>query len=303
MEGIRSGGKISIQKSVWVFGALSALAHLLFLFAKAPSVSIEKALSPEETKIIVRLTSPETSKKVRQVVETEKSDSNLAKPKTAYLGKQNNSVLRETKAANVGSFKEAGQGVRNAHREMAAQLEKSLRKQTLEKLRFSDLAAKTAIKPMQKKKTPKMVGAQKGLKNGNKNKRGLSSSSDYLEEVPLGDFTRLNTQEFEFYGFYHRIRQKLEQFWGAKLQDQIEKIHKSGRSIASGQNLLTSLEIKMNARGEIVKIHLGSTSGIKELDDVAIESFNQAGPFPNPPQGMVKDGLATIKWGFAVQAN
>ncbi len=67
--------------------------------------------------------------------------------------------------------------------------------------------------------------------------------------------------------------------------------------------LLTSLIIKMNEAGEIVKIQLKSTSGIKELDQVAIDSFNQAGPFPNPPKGMMKNGLATIQWGFAVESN
>ncbi|MCO4755230.1 MAG: TonB C-terminal domain-containing protein, partial [Bacteriovoracaceae bacterium] len=143
----------------------------------------------------------------------------------------------------------------------------------------------------------------KGLKSGERTKRGLSRSSDFLEDVPLGDFTKLNTQEFRFYGFYHRIREKLEQFWGANLQQEMERIYSSGRSIASGKNFLTSLVIKMNAKGEIIKIQLNSTSGIQELDEIAISSFNEAGPFPNPPKKMLNDGVATIKWGFAVTSN
>ena len=47
-------------------------------------------------------------------------------------------------------------------------------------------------------------------------------------------------------------------------------------------------------------IVLKSTSGVKELDEAAVESFNQAGPFPNPPKGMLKNGKATIDWGFVV---
>ena len=144
---------------------------------------------------------------------------------------------------------------------------------------------------------------KKGLKNGKVSQTGLARSSDFIEEVPLGDFTRLNTQEFKFYGFYHRIRQKLEQFWGAKLQEEMERLYRSGRTIASGRNLLTSLVIKMNSKGEIVHIQLNSTSGVQELDEVAITSFNEAGPFPNPPKNMLKDGVATIKWGFAVTSN
>ena len=122
----------------------------------------------------------------------------------------------------------------------------------------------------------------------------------FLEDIPLGDFTRLNTQEYEFYGFYNRIRQKLEQFWGVNIQEQADKIYKEGRSLASDSNLITGLTISLNGKGEIVQIRVNSTSGMKELDEAAIQSFNQAGPFPNPPKGMLKDGKATIEWGFVV---
>ena len=39
-----------------------------------------------------------------------------------------------------------------------------------------------------------------------------------------------------------------------------------------------------------------------QLDDAAVESFNKAGPFPNPPLEMLKKGQAEIEWGFVVKA-
>ena len=134
---------------------------------------------------------------------------------------------------------------------------------------------------------------------------GLDAQIQYFEDMAQfwlvdADFTKLNTQEYEYYGFYHRIRQKLEQFWGLNIQEQANKIFKQGRSIASDSNLITGLTIRLNERGEIVDIVLKSTSGVKELDDAAVESFNQAGPFPNPPKGMLQNGKATIDWGFVV---
>lgn len=297
--------KKDFGKKAWAFAIFSLVVHLAFLISKVPSFSFENALmEKEKSRLIVRLATVEKIQKKNQVVETQKSDEKLPKPKRAFLGKQNNTFSRETKAAKSGSFKEAGKGARQGHKKLAEQIEKSLKNQKLKNLKFSDLAAQTSYKKTANKKSKKPSNTvAKGLENGRANQIGLSRSSDFLEEVPLGDFTRLNTQEYEFYGFYHRIRQKLEQFWGANLQEQMEKIYKSGRTIASGQNLLTSLVIQMNRQGEIVNIQLGSTSGIKELDDVAIDSFNQAGPFPNPPKGMLKGDLATIKWGFAVEAN
>lgn len=303
MEG--NSAQFNFSKRAWSFGLASALLHLLFLLFKAPSFDVATALKRERpTKLLIKLAKESDPKKIKQVVETQDSEQKLRPPNKAFLGKKNNTFARETKAAKNGSFKAAAKGDKNGHKKLAQEIEKALRNPKLKKLKFSDLAAQSSLKPKALKKSKTVSRSSKlGLSNGKDKKAGLSRSNDYLEEVPLGDFTRLNTQEFEFYGFYHRIREKLEQFWGANLQEQMQKIYQSGRSIASGQNLLTSLVIKMNNKGEIIHIQLGSTSGIKELDDVAIDSFNQAGPFPNPPQGMLKDGVATIKWGFAVQSN
>jgi protein TonB len=129
----------------------------------------------------------------------------------------------------------------------------------------------------------------------------VAQSNDYVEDVPLGEQTHLNTTEFKYYGFYHRIKQKLEQHWGASLQEKMERIYKSGRQVASIDNRITSLVVKLDEKGNIVEVQISSTSGVRELDDAAIESFNKAGPFPNPPKGMMENGVARIEWGFVVK--
>ena len=93
---------------------------------------------------------------------------------------------------------------------------------------------------------------------------------------------------------------KLEQFWGRSVKEQAQKIFKSGRRIPASENHITSLVVTLNSRGEIVDVTVNSTSGIKELDDAAVGSFNEAGPFPNPPKGMLRNGFAKIEWGFVV---
>lgn len=297
MEG--STNSLKLTSRLWRFSAVSLGVHLAFLFLSL-EVHTDKPNSEHRTeKLVVKLLN--NSSKSRQVVQTHASKK-VNPPKDAqFLGKKNTNFERESKARKTGQHKAAGKGSRDA----VANLPSQKRVQTKDKkVSFSDLGVKKMVRPKSVHHSNQRSNqAKKGLRNGKDTETGLARSSDFIEEVPLGDFTRLNTQEFKFYGFYHRIRQKLEQFWGAKLQEEMERLYRSGRTIASGRNLLTSLVIKMNSKGEIVHIQLNSTSGVQELDDVAITSFNEAGPFPNPPKNMLKDGVATIKWGFAVTSN
>lgn len=141
----------------------------------------------------------------------------------------------------------------------------------------------------------------KGSGDGKLNRK-VSSTNDYIEHIPLGDVTNLNTVEYKYYGFYHRIRQKLEQFWGRSLQDKAAQMAKNGRAIQTSDELITALQITLDENGEITAIKVLGTSGVQELDDAAIESFNEAGPFPNPPKGMIVDGKVTLEWGFVVKS-
>lgn len=288
------------KKTLYLFIIVSLLLHFI-----ASYTYIKKGISFEldqskEKRIAVRL-APTQELKGKQIVQTEQSKYEKVKA-AKFLSNKNNSFERETKSANVGSFKSAAKGERTAKANRNQQAQRKVLKQKLKKIRLSDLGLKSFDAPVfkQKRKQHKKNLVRKGLKTGKKKGIGLGQSNDFLEDMPLGDFTKLNTQEYEFYGFYHRVRQKLEQFWGANIQEQAEKIFKSGRSLANDSNLVTGLMISLNSKGEIIDILLKSTSGIKELDDAAIESFNQAGPFPNPPKGMIKQGRAVIEWGFVV---
>jgi TonB family protein len=283
-----------------IFVAVSIVFHLAFLISKVPSINFKNALTKKEDEIKLKILLNSSSQTKRQIVQTEQSKDQLKKVKKAYLGKKDNFVARETKAAKVGSFKQAAKGVRDGQNKKVSRSAQKKRK-NYKDIKFADLAIKPNFKRMDKVlKKQQAAQARKGLQNGSSKQAGLSQANDFVKDVALGDFTKLNTQEFAYYGFYHRIRQKLEQFWGVNIQDQAEKMLKSGRSIASGQNHLTSLVININSLGEIIQVKIKSTSGVKELDEAAVKSFNQAGPFPNPPKGMIRNGVATIEWGFVV---
>ncbi len=293
--------KLNFRKNILInFIVFSVVLHLLALFVHLKETQISADINKVKAqKLLVQLLK---KSKATQIVQIEASNK-IKSEKTKFLGKADNTVLRETKNKNIGIFNSAAIGSRSAQHKKNTQAKKSKKLKTFKNLKFSDLAVKAQVpKSLIKKKERLQVSARKkGLKNGKVNGKLLGQSSDYLEDIKLGDFTQLNTQEYEFYGFYDRIRQKLEQFWGNNLRAEADKLFKQGRSIASDNNLITGLTIQINAKGKIVDIKLKSTSGMKELDDAAVKSFNQAGPFPNPPVGMLKsDGRAVIEWGFVV---
>jgi TonB family protein len=127
-----------------------------------------------------------------------------------------------------------------------------------------------------------------------------SRTNDFLENIPPGDLTYLNTIEYKYYGFFHRIRQKIEQFWGRSLKEKAEQLLQEGRRLATDELLITGLVVTLSPEGVITHIRIKGSSGVLELDEAAVEAFNHAGPFPNPPKGLVKNGKVEIEWGFVV---
>jgi TonB family protein len=324
--------KIKVQKALkkvtgsnrrfFVFSLmLSLFIHLLVSYRSVldrieKNLHVTKAEKKTEQRIKLQLQpdekKSELDKKKMQIVNDDKAGIKEKAVDAKFLGEQDNKVLRETKAAILDIHKRAGYGERigikekskETSKEQAAkvgaakEISKSKNKGA-GAVSLSDLALNNLGEATKK---AAMESVTQGLKTGDRGEVGLAQNNDYLENVKLGDFTSLNTVEFKFYGYYHRIRQKLEQYWGNTLREKAESLYRQGRTIASNSEKMTFLVITLNQMGEIVKIHIKSTSGIRELDDAAIESFNKAGPFPNPPKGMVINGSAQIEWGFVVKS-
>jgi protein TonB len=203
-----------------------------------------------------------------------------------------------------GNFKEAGKGSLASTKEVK---EKKSITAPHKKINFADLGAFTISKIDEQRMEQvavaevKAMSASDGIESGKEGVTGLAANNDFVEDVALGDMTNLNTTEFKYYGFYHRIRQKLEQYWGNSIQEKAKKLYKGGRRLPSSENMITAITVILDNHGSIVDIKVDGTSGVRELDQAAIESFNKAGPFPNPPKGLLVDGRAVIQWGFVVK--
>ncbi|MBC7712477.1 MAG: TonB family protein [Rhizobacter sp.] len=257
----------------------------------------------------------------RQIVATE--EGKKEKPvNSRFAGEKDQTFERQTIAAANGIFKEAGKGKKEGSKSSTEQNEPVIKKVAQSKpkkahkeLTMSDLGGFTVADAAKMEKevdesfeaAAKKLGEEKksaalGVERGKAGVNGLAQNNDFVEEVPLGDMTNLNTTEFKYYGFYHRIRQKLEQHWGSSIKDKAKNLYRSGRRMPASENLITSVTVILDDHGQIVDMQIEGTSGVRELDQAAIESFNKAGPFPNPPKGLLVGGRATIQWGFVVKS-
>ncbi len=206
----------------------------------------------------------------RQIVETEESLDRRVPKKTKYLGKRNQSVKKETKSENISPFR-AGKKAQ---------------------LRVLDL----------KQLVPSTVGNFMSVKK-RKRLAQPSASNDYLKKVKKGNSTLLNTKEFIYYTYYHRIRKRLESSWSSELRGAIFRYIKSERRFLTDASYTTRLSVFLDRHGRIKAIKLLRGSGAIDLDEAAIEAFNRAGPFPNPPRGLIeRGGLIRIYWDFVVQS-
>jgi protein TonB len=125
---------------------------------------------------------------------------------------------------------------------------------------------------------------------------------DYIRGVEDSERTALNTREFKFYGYFERIRERLDRAWVPMLREKLISYYYSGRHLETDTDHVTKLLVVLNPQGEIIRVSVLGESGIQDLDSVAIASFNKAGPFPNPPKGIIDpDHEVKIPWDFILK--
>jgi protein TonB len=233
-------------------------------------------------------------KDLKQIVNSEVANKEK-NDEAKYLSQFDNKTNRETVAKTVDSFYRGTKSSSNANQKSEKQ--KSQKKKSIANLKLADIG----LGPEQLAKIEVAKRVQRVV-DENAEMARASSNNDYVKNVNLGDITNLNTAEYKYYGFYARIRMQLEQYWSSELKAKSQGLFKKGRSIASGQELITNLEITIDQAGKIKKVVIVTTSGVQEIDEAAIDAFEKAGPFPNPPKDMVTSGEATLRWGFVVRS-
>lgn len=260
------------------FLVISLLLHFALMLAFSRSWLTRDAETTASTKSleveVVPLSKQDIDRIKSQIVETELTDKSEKAVKDAYLSAQTQVVNKQTRAKTTAPFQSgktggAGQSQSQAENKVAA----------------SNLGVRMNMKPM-----------------GNLGPGQMAATSDYLNNVQQGAQTLLNTKEFAYFSFYQRVRKQLEQYWEPGLRNRLRNMFEKGRQLAADREHKTHLTVVMNNEGLITRILVESTSGFLDLDQAAIDAFNKAGPFPNPPRGMIdSEGTVKVEWEFVLK--
>jgi TonB family protein len=300
--------KSRLQK--FIFGSLVIHAVVALTIVVVPHLKSEKKSDVEV--VLIEKSEPEntpiakniaTAKMPTQVVQTDEAQSNnQLDEKAQFLSAKNNTVKKETVAKNIGQFKNTNSKLNAPKQSAVAEIEKQIadHKNAKPKSKLFDTGFDTYAALNKNEAVKKMAQKEHSFQNGQSSQQA-SSTNDHIETAEPSLMTQLNTREYKYYGYHKRIRTQLDQWYESKLRDQMKKIMSQGRTIAAEDNKRTQLLIILNDKGNLVGIQVMGASGVRELDDAAVEAFKKAAPFPNPPKGMIdNDGTIKVRWDFVL---
>lgn len=278
--------------SASVIGHVAVMALVMLWAAHAPRVPIT---APKKLTYIEMLPMPPS--KATRIVQTAPGLTTPHVAPDAYLGERSQSVDRETVSRRTNSEPApVGGPQKPAMQRHAKAKAKSKPLPALSKLgvRILPQAANPDRKPSDAEPSP--TASERAWAEYGK------TPHEYVPGAHESDRTLLNTKEFIFFGYYQRIRERLDRAWVPILRSRVEQLYKRGRQLASEMEHTTRVLVTLDQKGDIIKVSVLSESGTRDLDDAAVSAFNQAGPFPNPPKGMVdSSGSVQIPWEFILR--
>ncbi len=128
---------------------------------------------------------------------------------------------------------------------------------------------------------------------------GMVSSDAILGVPEEGDQTLVNTRSFKYWDFFQRVKDRVRAEW--KPGEMYQARDPQGK-VYGNRDRLTVLSVALDAAGEVVRLEVSRESGLTFLDEEAIRAFRQAGPFRNPPAGLVDaEGRITFTFGFLLE--
>lgn len=269
------------------FIVTSLVLHSLFLLFMffVPKFNLQNKSENIEVVLVDAKPTEVVKADPKRIVETDESKANKLENKDAkYLSAKNNTVDKETIAKLADTFKNSDF--------------KKASKPSLFGEKFDPYLV------LEKNSLEKQLNKQKKANSQQAELGDSSTATDRLEGVDQNLKTALNTKEYKYYGYYHRIKVQLNQWWQPQVRQKVSRLMTQGRTVASeNSNKVTKLIIFLNEAGTLVKVQVISESGVRDLDDAAVEAFRQAAPFPNPPKGLVEnDGYIKIRWDFVVES-
>ncbi len=256
------------MKKSFLLSILSSMSIHLAIVALSWLIAKKYADQPYHTEQITEIMLIDDIDEAKQIVE-QIENNNIASQKANFLGKNNNQTERETikPPAAASSFRTRNAGVA---------FKKSIQTGGTIPVRSKDVNS-----------FGRMLASA-----------SMRAEDNYLE-VEKGDKTSLNTKEFLYFTYYSLIKEQLQGYWEYHIRQKINQLIMTNVDHVE-LNKRAKLLIILNSAGFLKGLTIVKQSGLPELDEAAVNTVQEAKPFPPPPKGLVQDGQVVIGWEFVV---
>lgn len=125
--------------------------------------------------------------------------------------------------------------------------------------------------------------------------RAGAPQNDLLDEK-ISDVVALNANEYLYADYMKRIRRLVNFYWNQNLDNLPQSV------VFAKTRYRTNVNVILDGDGALEFIEVVESSGSGPLDEAVLSAFKLAGPFPNPPEGLIsKDGRVYLPdFGFDV---
>lgn len=257
-------------------------------FRKYPS----QTANPTPVQTLPKMTAPES-----QIAESEDANNRKLDPNAKYLSDHNQTAEKQTRADQIDDFRaKAGTGAKGIPNKIETIPPTAADFGSQQDLLEDGVLPSDELKKAKGVKRNWKTLSLKDLSVGGDG--GARAATDDKLNVDRGERTLLSTREYKFFGYYQRIKDLLRQFWKPNIERQMAKLWGKGKQVNESE-LTTKVLVLLDEHGNLSKISKLASSGYAELDEAAIEAFQSAAPFPNPPKAMLEeDGFVRINWDF-----
>jgi TonB family protein len=122
---------------------------------------------------------------------------------------------------------------------------------------------------------------------------------DKLDGLEEGEGTFLNTRGWKYAGYFNRIKRSLSSTWDP--EGAMRARDPTGARFGQ-HDWLTVLLVKLDERGSLKDVAIQRSSGLDFLDSAAVQAFQRAQPFMNPPRGLADEhGEIVFNFGFSYE--
>ncbi len=126
------------------------------------------------------------------------------------------------------------------------------------------------------------------------------SGIDSLQDVEEGPKTLLDTDEWQFAGFFNRVKNAVAQHWHP---GPAYTFHDPTGRVYGYKDRETVVKVVLQCDGSLKHTYVKQPSGADFLDDVAVKAIKKAAPFTNPPKPLcdVEEQIIAFRFGFLVK--